>query len=174
MRTIPTFNISLVTLALLTGTVATVAAQSAAPPDPTVAVVVTGSNVSQSFVTPGTTTMTDGVTHIRGWSNAAVWEASDPRLSGQVTFVMNRDEYPGRDGIGVETGTRRLVNDGGSWSGISISTAGAGLPSKDYMLLAGEGAYTGLTASLVMDSEPPYAFEGAIFPGSMPEAPTAP
>lgn len=43
------------------------------------------------------------------------------------------------------------------------------------MVLAGGGAYEGLTAYLVVDrGQPARPFTGIIFPGEMPEAPTAP
>jgi hypothetical protein len=163
MRIILTFTAGLASLALSAGTVVTMAAQSPAPPDPNIAVVVDGSAVSQSFVTPGTSTTVDGVTQTRGWSNTAEWEASDPRLSGQVTFVNNHDEYASADGVTVETGSYRLSNAGGSWSSASTSIAGNGLPAIDTIILSGEGAYAGLTAYLIYDYEK-NEFRGAIFP----------
>lgn len=153
-----------------------VGAQSSAPPEPAGAVVVTGEVVSQDFVTRGMSTVNaDGVTQVRGWSNVAVWEASDPRLSGDVAYARNYDEYPGQGGLAAETGSYRVSNAGGSWTGVSSSIVGPRMPTSDAFVLTGEDGYEGLSAFLTVEygSSAP-SFLGAIVPGPMPERPTNP
>jgi len=100
------------------------------------------------------------------------WAATDPRISGDVEYAANGYEFP-RAYLGVDAATIVVTNQDGRWIG-----AGTGLqsdgehPAPFTAILTGEGAYDGLTAYVVLDWVGS-AFQGAIFPGSMPVAPTA-
>jgi len=113
------------------------------------------------------------------------FEASDPRLSGEVTCAGDR--LVNRDGSFVEAETFAIVNDGGRWVGQSTGhylaqpasdlVIGNGLlPSRDVhtdvVVLRGKGGYDGLSAVIEADwSANPPAVSGAIFSGELPTAP---
>ena len=121
------------------------------------------------------------------------YEASDPRLDGEVTLTQNRLGYE-TPGISIEATVRVLENDDGRWVGTdtglgvsdSIVTDGIEYDTSfrvtylniDFIVLHGEDAYEGLTAVIVEDWEAPFGepatFVGAIVPEmpAFPELPT--
>lgn len=132
------------------------------------------------YVSGETTGGTDGDAR-RLWFE---WEASDPRLSGQVTVRDRTKTYPrGWQATGgappaafVAAKTYEVVSDGGRWVG---SATGLDLTEPedivlDTVILSGKGAYEGLTAYLLVDGDPNWenpTFRGMLFPDAMPVAP---
>jgi hypothetical protein len=149
-------------------------AQSPAPAaaDPMAPATVTGIERSTGSMGLGTTTYDRGVTRIEGATSTGVWEASDPRLSGEVTYVGNWHRYSTAPAFQVEAASRVVVNEGGGWVGTATALAGDKVGNYDTVVLTGEGAYAGLTAYVLMDwTKDPATFVGAIFPGEMPSPP---
>jgi hypothetical protein len=113
------------------------------------------------------------------------WQASDPRLSGDVTCAATR--LIQRDGSFVEAEAFAVENDGGRWVGEGISyslqrpasdvVVGNGLLPEaarhdDLVLLQGEGGYEGSSALVDIDwSQDPPLITGTIFGGRLPSAP---
>jgi hypothetical protein len=120
----------------------------------------------------GTITSEAGVVRTEGWQGILYWEASDPRLDGEVTLTGNRLEVP-QESIYVGAATIALVNDDGRWVG---TDTGLTVPGGDmeFMVMHGEDAYEGLSAVIVEDwSVEPPTFVGAIVP-EMPAFPEPP
>ena len=100
-------------------------------------------------VAPGTTTYTSrDVRQLRGLEATWTQEHSDPRLSGTVTFVANKDDYPAR--VGPKWGHTTIENSGGTWVGLML---GMEVPRDEPELFAvyigmatGTGDYEGLSA----------------------------
>ena len=111
----------------------------------------------------------DGVDHWRGdsWEGITV-ESSDPRLTGEASFVLDRDIYPGR--VGAGWGTTLITNENGSWtgSGPSLIRPGDGNSWPGLDRMTGTGDYEGLSVVL-LDAEGNGEFEAVIFPGPLPE-----
>ena len=157
---------------LLTG--GTPAAVSDAPSpsaSPTEPVAVTGSMTSWDVQSYGSTVTEDGIYWSEGPWWTITWEASDPRLSGQGTRSANWNESV-TTGTGIGTSTYVLVNPDGRWLG-SGSFAQAEGEMSEMVVLHGEGAYDGLTASVFhqTDFSSPHTFAGVIFPGEPPTIP---
>ena len=102
-------------------------------------------------------------------SSTVTVEASDPRVSGRLTILVAGrefvpDEDPDED-FSVVVGTARIENEDGAWVGTVD-----GFWTDDYsdgrLLLAGEGAYEGLTALIRIDE-----YDGVIFGHGLPAAP---
>jgi hypothetical protein len=127
-------------------------------------------------------TTEDGVTKQLGncWAPIVV-DASDPRLDGDLTFCADAHWFGALEGSpSVGFGTYRLVNEEGAWQGSetlaewldpeSGETMGAG---GGVTILAGEGAYEGLSA--VLTFLPDWSdIRGFIFEGAPPAAPVPP
>lgn len=130
-------------------------------------------------------TVVDGVVEIRDF--VIEWgplELDDPRLAGTVTVALNANVHKQRDSVEIvpQTLAIRIENEAGSWSGhgTSLSHGRGAIPPEeatnlDTILLTGAGAYSGLTAYLIVDGtrEPP-TVEGAIVAGGMPPYPDLP
>jgi hypothetical protein len=133
--------------------------------------VVTGRYIFNGTQTafPERSTSEDGVEHIRGdsWEGITV-ESSDPRLTGEASFVLDRDIYPGR--VGAGWATVLITNENGSWTGSDVHlirpTDGNSWPGLSRM--TGTGDYEGLSAVL-LDAEGNGEFEAVILPGPLPE-----
>jgi hypothetical protein len=103
-------------------------------------------------------------------SDAMTVTSNDPRLGGVLSYAENKDEYSG--GIVVGASRIEIRGDDGAWVGTGTEYIGDG--DLEAVVLAGEGANTGLTAYLVIDwGTPGRPFTGIIFPGEMPEPPPA-
>ncbi len=89
----------------------------------------------------GTWTFPDGNIHLRGMVLPCNETASDPRLAGSNTIVMNANW--GADGLGPMWGTFRQVNEGGVWEGTweGMMTASG---SQLHITGKGSGGYEGL------------------------------
>jgi hypothetical protein len=98
------------------------------------------------------------VSDVWSWRDGAMTievEASDPRASGTFWSVANADV--GADGQGIEWGTLRVENAGGTWlgpyRGMWYSLPEGGFSSTSAMLV-GDGDYAGYTMSLWLDAFP--------------------
>ena len=142
------------------GTVAQSPGANSSTPDSKAAVYVTGTLGQVDFNSDGTVGTAQTVT------------SSDPRLGGVLTYVENKDAYPGG---GVGASRAEIRSDDGAWVGTGTEYAADMLDGLETMILAGEGAYAGLTAYLNLDwGTPGRPFRGIIFPGEMPKPPPAP
>jgi hypothetical protein len=170
MRTLRMAPVGTVVLVLLIsglGTAVIAQDETTALPEP---VIVTGAQTSEVVQSFGTTVEKDGVYNTeRPWW-VVTWEADDPRLSGDGTWVANWN-WLLEDGPGTSTAAYVLVNPGGRWVGTSQGY-GDGSVDNEMVVLHGEGDYDGLTAMLLLRTvEGEAGFEGVIFPFESPEIP---
>jgi hypothetical protein len=111
------------------------------------------------------------------------WEASDPRLTGDLEFTARSVHFgPATGGVAnalVTAGVYAVDTVEGHWSGTSTEVW-VEVPefSSHIVLLTGEGAYEGLSAYLVVDIGRPWnyddrTFTGLIFPDKRGRAPWA-
>jgi hypothetical protein len=97
--------------------------------------------------------------------------SNDHRLAGDYRCVGNSDEYAG--GVRAQAGSVAIRNDLGAWVGTSTEILGTTAGDIETIQLAGEGAYAGPTAYLIVDwGRPTRPFKGISFAGEMPEPPT--
>jgi hypothetical protein len=163
--------ITALAIGLLAGSALGAAAQSA-DVDPMAPAFVTGSITDGGTAATETQTAEDGFTRIEVTSGPDVWEASDPRLSGDVTYAGVWHRYPAPASMQVEAATYELLNAGGRWVGQATAIATATIGGWDTIAFRGEGGHEGLTAYVVIDwNSEPGSFTGAIFPGDMPASP---
>jgi hypothetical protein len=164
--------IGMVIVVLVAGLSGVVAAQ-AEEADPMVPATASIEIVSSQEISPGRMQSDEaGVVHIEGVHHEHIWESTDPRLSGTVTYRGNWQGYPDVP-MQVESSTYEVVNEGGRWFGPATAQAGPSLGNSDTILLRGEGDYEGLMAYILIDGTttfPPKIF-AAIFPGEMPLVP---
>lgn len=172
MRTLRLSLVGVVILVLLGGLSGAVVGQSQEPSDPMAPAAVT---VTQSEGGPVGSPSMDvddaGVTHYRDIEAAMEWVASDPRLSGAVTYHGAWDDF---GGYSIETNTYEVVNDGGRWFGPATAVTANGV-WVETMVLDGEGGYEGLTAYVLHTI--PNQMNAIIYPGEpipMPERSPAP
>ena len=174
MRSIKTTTISILAVGLLAGSAVGVAAQDEEVADPIAHAIVTGS-ISGTRTSSGSATAESGAVLTEGVGFQQTWEASDPRLSGSVSYAGNWLRYPGTGELQVEASSVVLDNADGRWRGIGTGMV-AGDLSMETTILRGEGGYEGLTAYVMQDWAQglPAAFTAAIFPGEMPVSPEPP
>ena len=98
---------------------------------------------------------------------------NDPRLSGDAWFVLNMDSLPPRPYSKVWTGTLRIENPDGTWSGTLRGYTDPATKLDSYVFeLTGIDGYEGYLALLLSIDEYEFAsIQGFVFPGSMPEYP---
>jgi len=160
-----------VAVGLLAGSAIGVTAQSG-DVDPMAPAFVTGSITDGQTASTETQTAEEGFTRIEVVSGPDVWEASDSRLSGEVTYAGNWQRYPYPASMQVEAATYELVNEGGRWLGQATAIATATISGWDAIVFTGEGGYEGLTAYVSIDwSTEPASFTGGIIQGEMPAFP---
>jgi hypothetical protein len=168
MRTLRLSLVGMVILVLL-GAPTTVVGQSPTPLDPMRAGGATITFGVVDFVSEGTSERDDtGTVRERGTHVELAFSSSDPRLSGDVTYLANLDKFG--DGSSVHTETYEVVNDDGRWFGTSQGMEVPGLVWGDSVLLRGEGGYEGLSALLWIDGMR-NEISAVIFPGEMPPLP---
>jgi hypothetical protein len=126
MRTLRLLVSGTVVLVLLGGLAGVVVAQDE-PVDPMAPAAVTGTVGFGPDISFGTKTSDAGVDRTEGWEAILYWDASDPRLDGQVTLTGNRLEVP-QESTYVGAATIVLVNDDGRWVRTDWSVT-AGPPS---------------------------------------------
>jgi hypothetical protein len=172
MRTLRLSLIWAVIVALPWGLSGLVSAQSE-PADPMAPATASIEIISSQEISPGTLRTDDaGVVHTEGVHHEHVWEATDARLSGTVTYRGNWMGFP-EVPMQVESATYEVVNEGGRWFGPATAQAGPSLGNNDTILLRGEGGYEGLMAYILIDGTTTYPprIYAAIFPGEMPPVP---
>jgi hypothetical protein len=110
-------------------------------------------------------------------------QSEDPRFTGTYSTDLDLDTYytPGADVEAAPTlsaGRLRLENEDGAWQGEYASGSWPDGPSDDAasgILLRGEGAYEGFTAlwtERYSEELCGWEFEGVVFEGEAPPAPT--
>jgi hypothetical protein len=147
--------------------------QSAAPLDPMRWEASTMIGTDFGPGTPGPTHTDDrGVLHEVGGGFTATWTWTDPRLSGDVTYLANLDYFGGAPGTGLSAGHEvfTVTNDGGRWVGDATGMHVPGTAAYDTIVFRGEGGYEGLTALVVIDYYKD-AQNAIVFPGEMPPLP---
>jgi hypothetical protein len=172
VRAIKTTTISILALGLLAGSAVGVAAQEEPNMD---GAAVTGTADWLRAVSNGTESSADGITAVNDVVHVHSWTASDPRLSGDLTYTGNWlfDEV---NAISIQSGTYELTNDDGSSLGEATAYSSDVLGADtDVIVFTGRDGYEGLTAYVVIDwsngDDGGENFEGVIFPSAMPEAP---
>ena len=128
---------------------------------------------SSQEISPGMMRMdVPGIVYTDGVHHEHVWEATDPRLSGAVTYRGNWMGFP-EVPMQVESATYEVANEGGRWFGAATAQAGPSLGNNDTILLRGEGGYEGLMAYILIDGTTTYPprIYAAVFPGEMPPTP---
>ena len=107
-------------------------------------------------------------------TNTYRWSSSDPRLRGEATGIATWIGWYAPDFVAVSTVSWRFTNPQGSWRGTATGLGTFSGLNLDTAILEGAGAYDGLIAYLVFDwSAHPAGFQGVIFEGEMPPAPSA-
>jgi len=165
-----------VILGLLAGLVGVVVAQDPAEPSVEGAGPVTGKLIGGERIQWPEVAMVEGDQERRGAMWADTLELDDPRLSGTIRYLMNRDVIGGqiKQGLGeVLTGTVEITNDMGSWIGTMRGYVRED-PRRHYwdIELTGTDAHEGNSALLhVQGLSMTYEVEGFVFPGVLPEYP---
>lgn len=104
------------------------------------------------FGDDGQTWVSDGILHIRNAQQFFYDDASDPRISGDVTLTSVNVNYhavqdpPLFPGYGPMWGTERIQNAGGTWEGTWTGIRTSEGYSYVHVVLKGEGGYAGLYA----------------------------
>ena len=133
--------------------------------------------MGRSEISEGTDSEGPGFDRFEGIQVIDTYEASDPRLSGEMTKTANAHLYEPMTGTFVIWASSLvLVNEAGRWVGTADAFRANFPPDQAVaMTLHGEGAYEGLTAYLIEDCRPdPCTFAGVIVPDEMPQAPELP
>ena len=106
-------------------------------------------------------------------TSTAMFEATDPRLSGLFTQTLSVRSFPvdyATDAWAmVWTAAVRIENEDGAWAGVFDGFANESHPREWYQL-EGEGEYEGLTAIMLWHGEDE-TYEGVIVPGALPDYP---
>lgn len=156
MREIRYIVVSAIAVGLLAGSGLSVAAQEEAPP-PVLPVEFTGTIVCGTEVRAANTdkwdvALSDGGQMTRSRSDGYVERqdatVSDPRLEGDHYLSVNSNDYVvGESGVSLANLTRRIENELGAWQGSFTSAfLSDGTGTAGATVLAGEGAYEGLSA----------------------------
>ena len=102
-------------------------------------------------------------------------EVSDQRISGAFHSSHNYNTFRGGQRWGVRAIDYAIVNDEGTWRGQGTGFQSPATGAMHYeVLLAGEDAYEGLSALLVLSQDEwghTFDVDGVIFPGELPEYP---
>ena len=178
---------SILVIGLLATSAITAAAQDDDVDELTGVSYVTGTSGETGDTTLGTDSPSGGLFEHRGYTFAEIpVETDDPRLTGSMTLTANGDErfFSGTIGPGEYTDIQvhgvRITNDEGGWSGQGtllrhgndFRAEGTATTDFNTIILAGDGAYEGLTAYVLIDSTTtPASLEGTIFQGVMPPFP---
>ena len=141
--------------------------------DPMAPAYATGTVVSESVDSEGTTTYADGFIGLDGYESTVRLAASDPRLTGTASYTGNAQIFD-TTRFDIQAGTVVLVTDEGRWVGQTTGLASYGLNTAT-VVLHGADSFQGLTAYVLLDWEAsPPSFKAAIFPGEMPAFPEMP
>jgi hypothetical protein len=115
----------------------------------------------------------DGTTHVRDLAVECIDVTNDPRVTGTATGTWSIDVWGNPNlavGTGVQWGTMRLVNDGGTWEGKLSGVAALPEPGDTIVIwYTGAGGYAGLTYfQLITGHAPAWEIYGQIYPGDPP------
>jgi hypothetical protein len=174
VRAIKTTTISILAVGLLAGSAVGVAAQdeAAAP------VEFTAEWAFGNAVRTDTSEVGDGVLITRGgaWRPGVITSASDPRLEGEVTLVINHDRYPSDGALQVFNSAFSVENGEGTWRGVPHPTLrfSDAEASGRTQLFIGEGGYAGSYALVDIQGRQAgegWTLRGVIFEGEPPPAP---
>ena len=169
MRATRTGIAAILTLGVLVGATASVAAQEgeAAAPEPF-------SSAYEWSHKPDfgdSTTLTNGVDRLVGdaWQFDLL-ETDDPRMDGPMVFTNTVDEYAGAE---VQIGAARIENANGAWQEVPQFTLNFDRSDGDtvHRAFIGEGAYEGLYAIVIDTWNDGIVLEGFIIAGEPPTAP---
>ncbi len=121
----------------------------------------------------------DGVLSTREDFQMAV-EATDPRVTGTLTYGVNREVHPGAkvDAATVHAGTVTIENEGGSWAGTFTGYWDEASALIFHAQLTGQDGYEGWTMLLddfcVCQNPDAHVFpsvmQGVVIPGDLPPA----
>ncbi len=107
-------------------------------------------------------------------TSVAMFEATDPRISGLFTQSLSIRSFPIDQAADtwamVWSSALRIENEEGAWAGVFDGFANETHP-REWYRLEGEGAYDGLTAIMLWQGEDE-TYEGVIVPGAPPDYPT--
>ena len=161
-----------VTLALLGGLSGAAVAQMDTDADVVYTTYVTTEHASFDL---GSVTGTEALYSARDGVSVHTNEWTDPRVSGTWTIAFNVDQDPAT-GHGIQWGTARIENDGGTWEG--PFTGMEYKPGEtDYLMnagwMTGDGDYAGYTFYWEVDAEQhgsadPRTWHGVIYRGDPP------
>jgi hypothetical protein len=171
MRTLRLSLAGTLTLALLGGMGGAVMAQMDAEPE---AVYFTASGPYTDYAL-GATSAGNSLYSSRDGFYAFDVEATDPRVSGALTVFYNAD-VDTDTGHGIQWGTLRIENDGGTWEG-PFTGMEYEPPEGDFVagssMMVGDGDYAGYTLYLQGDMTqfgPAHDLHGVVFKGQPPAA----
>ncbi len=106
-------------------------------------------------------------------TGVAMFEATDPRISGLFTQSLSMRSFPIDQAADtwamVWSSALRIENEKGAWAGVFDGFANETHP-REWYRLEGEGAYDGLTAIMLWHGEDE-TYEGVIVPGTPPDYP---
>jgi hypothetical protein len=171
MRTLRLSLVGTVILALLGGLGGAVLAQMDVDPE-AVYFTATG-QMTDAADADGMLSTADGIWSWRDGAYAIEVEASDPRASGTLSFFANAD-HDLETGHGIDWGTLRVENAGGTWVGPYTGMGYAspeGRYSSTSAMLLGDGDHAGYTMSLWLDAfpgSPVGNVHGVIYKGQPP------
>jgi hypothetical protein len=116
----------------------------------------------------------EGYQEVVGRESVFVVEASDPRISGFWTQVVNNRAFPIDEAAdvwaAVGSAAVRIANMEGSWVGTTDGYDDGAVGHGEWNRFVGEGGYDGLTAIFRYDAESG-VFDGVIIPGVPPDYP---
>ncbi len=127
--------------------------------------VVTGTGACPGL-NPVWTTDPDGTRHVRNLPVECIEQNNDPRVSGTHTAAWNMDLWAGA--AGVQWGTARLENAGGTWEGRLSGAYSSARGDIIAIWYKGTGGYTGLSYFELWTGTGPWVIQGQIFPGELP------
>jgi hypothetical protein len=141
---------------------------------------VSGSGTGGPCPVEGTISEGESVRTTRGGYCNPVWNMSDPRLDGTVTWATNYDDFLLDDsGLSVSVLGISIVNEEGAWRMMpevrfeTPDVVPGAVPAQ--FVLVGEGAYEGLYAVLASTDlgDTNGTLQGFIVQGEIPPAPEA-
>jgi hypothetical protein len=112
----------------------------------------------------------DGLTQYREGRLTCTASVNDPRVSGTEQGTWNRNWWgtPGVPGAGVQWGTIRLENAGGTWEGKATGVSSTDRGDAIAVWYTGTGGYAGLSYFELITGKGPWTIRGQIQPGDPP------
>jgi hypothetical protein len=163
-----TLFVGTVLIGLLAGSAVSAAAQESERAAP---VEVTGTGIGGDCPVENTTEVVDGIAYERGGYCNPIWEMSDPRLDGTVTWAWSGgQDLSGPGGLTFGYVANSIENDARAWRGRPVAAVEFvdGAEYVEHIILDREGDYEGLIAVLVIDRG---SIQGFIIDGEFPSPP---